>query len=173
MKRTLLLAAALCLGLFGGSSTGQADSYYRINMRAYRRMMHYQMPHPFADRLWGIADNHILQTGGPFDQFIASLLARLPSNNGTNPSAATETEDAQRSVVLDQDLVNTDAKVRAMCKKLNIAYVEIPNAAPPNANVTTPQTNPTFDGSAVDSSFYAPAPTPVEFKEPGGVPDKK
>ncbi len=134
-KRVLFVAVLGLLALFTDVSTAQADSYYRINMRAYRRMMHYQGPHPLMDRFWGVVDNQLLQQGGLLEQFLKALLAK-------NLPAASDTSIAQRPVKRDTDLAGAQNKIREMCKDRNIPYEEIelktqPPVGTPNGNADT------------------------------------
>ncbi len=167
MKRFLILSVMLCVCLIGQAPQAHADSYYRINLRAYRRMMHFQGPHPLADRFWGVVDNQLLQTGGPLEQLIKALLAKnlTPANNQTDANGALV---AQRAVVQDQDLLSADAKVRQMCNKLNIPFVQI---AQTPTGTTTPAPNPQTPTNR-DPNLALPAPAPPVFTLPGQVPKK-
>ncbi len=154
MKRFLILGVLLGVVLAGQAPPAHADSYYRINLRAYRRMMHFQGPHPLMDRFWGVVDNQLLQPGGPLELFIKALIEKNLPGAGTQ---ASDTMIAQTPAVPDPFLTNADAKVRAMCAKRGIPYIEIPQAP---TQTTTVQPN-TTGLTQLDPNFSSPAPVPT------------
>lgn len=156
MKRSIVLGVVMCLSLCSLSSDVKADNYYRINMRAYRKMLHYQLPHPFADRFWGVVDNQLLQPGGPFDQLIKSILAKN-LNNPNNQTGADGPMVAKRSVVPDPDLLASAAKIKVMCEKLGVPYEAL------QQNATTGNNTGTVNLVNRDPRLAVPAPAPDDI----------
>ena len=155
MKRCLILGVLLGVILSAPSPPAHADSYYRINMRAYRRMMHFQGPHPLADRFLGFVDNQ-LQPGGTLEQLFKAILDKnLPGASQQNQ--VSDTLIAQTPASPDPFLTAADVTVRAMCAKRGITYIEIPQAP-----TQTPQAPLNPSGlTLLDLNFSQPAPVPT------------
>ena len=123
--------------------------------------MHFQGPHPLADRFFGFVDNQLLQPGGALEQILKAILAQnLPG--ASQQTQASDTLIAQTPAVPDPFLTSADAKVRAMCAKYNITYIEIPQAP---TQTTTVQPNPT-GLTNLDPNFSSPAPVPTAGFQP-------
>ena len=129
MKRFLILGIFLCVVLLG------------------------QTPQALADRFWNIVDNQLLP-GGTLEQIIKAILAKNLPGSGTQ---ASDTLIAQTPAVPDPFLTSADAKVRAMCLKRGIPYVEIPQTP------TTPVPQNTTTLANRDPNLAVPAPAPAGF----------
>lgn len=163
MKR-IFVATLVFWGMALGASV-HADSYYRINLRAYRRMMHWQGPHPLADRFLGFLDRSVLQPNGPADQAFNQLVQRFIQQNQKNTAnGAADSQTAQRPVLIDQDLLGADAKVRAMTQKLGITYVTVGQSQ--NTQSIAPQLTGGFDPNL---AIPAPAPPQGTFVPPAAA----
>ena len=150
MRRMLLLCIVLTSICLADSSTVHADSYYRINLRAYRRMMHQTYPGQFGQRFWNFVDNRVLQPDGPADQVLNSVLKEVLEQ--LNSADAAGTTVAKVEPTLNADLSATHERTKGILSTLNLPI-------PDSVVVTQPQT-PGAD------SFSNPVTTPPEFTFP-------
>lgn len=140
LKRTWLFALLIGLGSLGTSAhSAKASSYYRVNLRAYRHYMQAKYP----SCLSGVLNSHIFQMGGPFDQLVNIGLDRVRNSTADTGSVLV----AQRVFQRDQDLANTQLKLRQMCEDLGIPYEEIESKNVP----TLPPGN---GAAATDQNFF-------------------
>lgn len=78
----------------------------------------------------------------------------------SNPQIhAADATVAQRTAVRDQNLLNTDTKVRAMVRRLSLTYIEIIQIQSPQAPTVPSLTNR-------DPNLSIPAPIPAQFSPP-------
>lgn len=128
MKRRFiagLLATALCLSL-SGVETACADSYYKINKRAYRKMVmnsvRHNYPSPFAQRFWRFMDNSVLQPDGPLDGLVERLLRSIAAAEQANSAALT----AKRPVTPNPTLTGILEQTRQINESLGLAVDSLP-----------------------------------------------
>lgn len=111
-------------------SSIRADNVYRINTRAYRRMMatnthayrnmmYTRYPSQFGQDIRGFVNNNLLQPDGPVDQLLKRLLLAVAAADQQNDTAA-GTLVAETEASPDQDLTATLGKTREILQTLKV-----------------------------------------------------
>lgn len=132
MKHRLILRLTVIvfsIALFQ-SAPACADSYYKINKRAYRKMVmnsvRHNYPSPFAQRFWRFMDNSVLQQDGPLDSLVERLLRTIAAAEEANSAALT----AKRSVTPNPQLTSILEQTRQINASLGIVVPDSPVSPP-------------------------------------------
>ena len=150
MKVMFSIVAIMAMLCTADLEPAEAGSYYKVNLRAYRRMMRTDYPSPVGVYLGNFINDQVQRDGSQFNQ-IFDIFKEVLKNQAD--VASTDAAMVTTSIASpDPQLTASQAQLQRMCADLGIQYVRVDSATTPPAQVqgTTPPTGQGLDSSPLD-----------------------